>query len=734
MVQGNFKDMSGEIVVEPDRIRLNEFRGIYQSLPVESGNGLIIFRDSGPWFEADVQGHVSGDQMIHMIAQLAHSQSSRSFLRRFSSVKGAGGLQMKFAGLLGSEEGVTFRSGEYIVDGLRFQLDEFTNTIMFERGRFLFGATEIKFDELHGKVGDSQFRLHGTINTLHNPEFDRFTIDSTIRNPPIHQMVAQSSYFQKSKFVGDVVFHGTLSGEIARPKLKGEFDLLESSMVLPGVVTKPRGVQGILRIEVEVPQNGLVTIKQAELAILPLRLSVRAKVRTKPEFEFHARLNTGPINLGLLPDNVVVGKQILKAGILEVSLEIRGKGQQWSNWKPRGWIALTEGIVDIPDLAVPLSDVLLRLKVGPRFAEVKRFLWKMKSSDMHLTSTIKNWRDKPEVDVVLESTNFDVDLLIPKDKGTALRDWLANLAGTATVMGNIRVDHPVYRQLEGENLSCILRIRDGLLTLDRIRGRAYGQPIAGRVFVHLPLERPAAVRSSFHVKGVPLEPIQQSIGAQDHVVTGSLSIRGMIQGHGRDSRGVLSTLNGNMDVVIEDGQVKRGTVLPKILSILNLPMVLRDKVDLNKEGFPFKKSTATLQITNGVVETKNMIVESPIMQMTVAGQYNTVADQLDGVTAISPFGRYSDFLKSIPLFGRIIAGDRKGIATAMFEVRGSLASPQIRYMPITSLTTGLSGLSQLAFDVLKNTITLPIDLLNPNSKESTGKTPQDGQNTMSPSP
>ncbi|MBH0181183.1 MAG: hypothetical protein HP490_05760, partial [Nitrospira sp.] len=61
-------------------------------------------------------------------------------------------------------------------------------------------------------------------------------------------------------------------------------------------------------------------------------------------------------------------------------------------------------------------------------------------------------------------------------------------------------------------------------------------------------------------------------------------------------------------------------------------------------------------------------------------------------------------------FGRILAGERKGLATAIFSVKGSVEDPDVTYMPVKSFASGLSGLAQLAVDVLTNTLTLPIDL------------------------
>jgi hypothetical protein len=83
------------------------------------------------------------------------------------------------------------------------------------------------------------------------------------------------------------------------------------------------------------------------------------------------------------------------------------------------------------------------------------------------------------------------------------------------------------------------------------------------------------------------------------------------------------------------------------------------------------------------------------------------------VWAVSPFGSYSQFLKTIPLFGRLFAGDRKGLATALFSVKGAIEDPEVTYLPMKSFATGITGLAQLAFDVLKNTLMLPIDLMTP---------------------
>jgi len=65
-------------------------------------------------------------------------------------------------------------------------------------------------------------------------------------------------------------------------------------------------------------------------------------------------------------------------------------------------------------------------------------------------------------------------------------------------------------------------------------------------------------------------------------------------------------------------------------------------------------------------------------------------------------------LKDIPLFGLLIKGERKGLMTALFEVKGLRTKPEVTYLPLESFTGGVKGLAQFAIDVLKNVVTLPI--------------------------
>lgn len=136
-------------------------------------------------------------------------------------------------------------------------------------------------------------------------------------------------------------------------------------------------------------------------------------------------------------------------------------------------------------------------------------------------------------------------------------------------------------------------------------------------------------------------------------------------------------------------------------------------MDLDHEGIPFDSLGAAVSAHAGVLTSDNLVFDSPLLKISGAGRYDMTADNLDVALAVSPLGAYTDVIGKVPLFGRLLAGDRPGLSTALFQVRGPLRDPDVQYLPLESLAKGLTGYPRLAIDVLRNVLTLPGELLAP---------------------
>ncbi|HKP00354.1 MAG TPA: AsmA-like C-terminal domain-containing protein, partial [Nitrospiraceae bacterium] len=515
------------------------------------------------------------------------------------------------------------------------------------------------------------------------------------------------------------------------PHVRGEVVLTESIVSFPGLVEKPVGAEASVEFYGTIPQGSGVLLDRIEFIVPPLRLPVKGKIQLGERFSIDAALSTGTLSLSRVPEWIAKGG--FEAGNIEVSLDMKGKGPDWKAWKTTGWLALTNGLMNVKGAAGPIEDLYLRVQFVKNGAEIKRLSFRLLDSDVALEGTIGNWAANPTITAKIESNQMDLDLLIPKGQRSPIREFLETLAATSKVQATASMARGRYKHLKFGSLSARIMIQNGMLDLDRVSGQSTNGEVAGRIVVQLPPKQPADAELSVRATGLLVEDVLKFFGPKGGVVTGEARVTGTIRGHGKNPHGLYPTLDGKMEVLLEDGRIFKSPerAVWKIISILNLPAVLQGKVDLEKDGLPYNKISATVVARNGLFETENLIIDSPIVKITAAGNYDLPTDQIDMVWAVSPFGSYSQFLKTIPLFGRFFAGDRKGFATALFSVKGSIGDPEVTYLPMKSFATGVTGLAQLAFDILKNTVMLPIDLMTPDEEKGSVK---DTISTPEPAP
>lgn len=719
--------VSGKLLLEPDRIRCLDFTGIYDGQPVESARAVILLKDSGPWMEMHVQGMVSGEKVLAAFQEVLGRADPASPILSWEVLQGEGRLSLHFAGYLQALEhpfeNIALQEGTYVITNLALRLPRAEIVLSDIAGQLRFSADETAFEAINGWIGPHFVRLDGAIDTRAAPVFDNLVL-LVKANADRLTTLGAPDWLNRWVSDGDIDSRFVFSGPLRAPTIKGELDFGQVALQFSPIVEKVKGVPGSLEFEGKLGSRGDFIVDRAELLVLPLRVSGRGVFRFSPELAFRAKIDTGSIYVGLLPEGLTLADGVLQSGILEVSLALSGRGQNWRTWRTRGWVALTEGVMVAKGLDHPLSHLFLRVKLDSRLAELKRCDFRLGDSDVRLTGIIQNWKAHPDITLAIESERFDIDQLIPKGERSPLRDVLEIVAAETTVNMQVAIVQPWYRHIRLRNLSCVVTMHDSLIKVDRLEaGTKQGNgTVAGRILLHLPRAKPGAMRVSMTVNNFPFEDIEKTFERGQRLITGRLTATGMIQGHGRHPQGVWRTLQGNLHVKLIDGRVRRGTILPRILAILNLPTILQGQVDLTTDGFPFHQAQATLRIEQGAVKSEDFIVDSPIMKLTAAGSYDLVQDRLDAVAAVSPFGPYSKLLQSIPLFGKILTGERKGIATALFKIQGPLNNPVVTYMPLESLTTGLSGLAQLAFDILKNTVMLPTELLPGKPSEDSGST------------
>lgn len=80
--------------------------------------------------------------------------------------------------------------------------------------------------------------------------------------------------------------------------------------------------------------------------MLPFRVRGQGTVRFRPTWGWEGRLDSGPMSIALLSEKVQVLGDAIQSGIVEVQLGGKGFGLDWSQWDFKGWVAVTDGVVD----------------------------------------------------------------------------------------------------------------------------------------------------------------------------------------------------------------------------------------------------------------------------------------------------------------------------------------------------------------------------------------------------
>jgi uncharacterized protein involved in outer membrane biogenesis len=705
--------LSGALFVEPDRLRVTELNGMYGLMRITGGKALVSALESIPWLDLEVKGDVAIADLVAVLAKSIRAPKVAGAFAELTEMKGQSQVALHIAGPVKESDTLQIVRAEVLAQDIWFRTPLVNERIVDLNGRFLYSKTGVEFDKLAGRLGRTSFEVGGGISFGEPSLYQDFTIRARGDLTQLLHLLAMELPSSMT-WQGVTSALATFGGPVSAPKIKGLVDIKDTEFTMVDWFRKPTGTPAAVEFEGVMGQDSTLSIERLELVLPPFRLATKGKVRLTGGLALDATFVSGPLSIAGLPQGMTVGP--LKDGIVEVSLDVKGKGNDWHAWQINGWVALTGGLVVPTGVEHTVSDLYVRAKIIRTSAEIKRLAFKIKDSDVRVSGMVRNWNRNPFFNIDIESAQLDIDLLIPKGKRSPIRDFLETLAETSRVVATVSIDHGIYKTLDFHNVTSRLNIRGNVLDIDRISGDTNDGHLAGRVVVFLPPQKSAELEVSFRVSGLPVEKLLQLTADESRMMSGSLSANSSVRGNEGDALGFVHSLDGKTDFMIEDGRVQKGRVIPKIITILNLPTLLQGKVDLGKDGLPFDKIVGSFTLSNGVLTEDNLVIDSPVMKMSAAGNYDIAADHLDAVVVVSPFGSYSQLLKSIPLFGKLFKGEREG--TALFEVKGTLQSPDVNYLPLRSFAKGITGLAQLAFDMLRNTIMLPKEIIAPSDEPS----------------
>src|SRR5881397_770127 len=448
----------------------------------------------------------------------------------------------------------------------------------------------------------------------------------------------------------------------------------------------------------------------------PLGVHTKGLLTLSKPGRFELDVKVPPFSFKALPKGLLASKTAPATGTFQTSFVATGPLDNWRAVKLNGQAEVTRLGFRLEGLRAPIEDLNLHATFVDDRIAIDRGTLKIADSRINATGDIRGWRGVPRIQATLESHSLDLALLIPEGERSPVRIAMEAIGGNAKLAATVSVKSGRYRGVPFDEIQATVTGADSVLVVDPITGRMGMGTIAGQARIALPPGRPASVETGLYLKGIAVEPVFQALGVKEPPFTGVLKLDGAISGNGANPRGTVPTLNGDVRVMVEKGYFQKLSATAKVVRLLDLPRLLAGQAEVSEKGMPFNCMSGRVVVKNGIAEIQDYRLDSQIMKITAAGRYDIPNDNYDMTMVVTPFGSSETLLQSIPLFGKLFAGEREGFSTAFFEIKGPLTDPKVTWIPSKSLESGVTGTAKLAFDFMKNVIMFPKEVISPSDK------------------
>ncbi|HSE60612.1 MAG TPA: AsmA-like C-terminal domain-containing protein [Nitrospiraceae bacterium] len=716
-------DLSGMLLFDLHTVQFMDLKGAYGPIQISGGALTLSHVQVAPTLDLGVAGEVQAGDLLRFARHTGDAEMQQVLRERIDDAAGPLRLSVRLAGGLTPEPKVALVRAEISGHGLEVRSAQMLQAVEQIDAHVIVTPRAAEVRQFSGVVGPLRFETKGAVEFEPLAKLRDLSVRLEGRGEELLPFVGiEPSAYPGLAVNGPLRATATIQGLWLAPRFKGMVVLDQAALTVAPVIDKPEGVPTTVTFEGRFSDRAGLTLSRLDVRLPFVRLEGRAKVGLAPSHRFTVHLAAGPVSIARLESGFSPGP--LKEGVLKVSLDAKGRWSDWASSRLNGWAELRNGVIHDERMKDALRDVALRVQLAGREVNIERISFKLRESDVMIKGFMKRLLRQPDIVLTIESSKLDLWRLLSQtdkaqgqaaDAGEPLLDRLRRWAHAGHADVGLLISQAQYRRLQFTTLSAHLRMGEGRIQMDRFSGDTKEGTVAGEASLDFLAPSRVDLTGAVQIDGVPVQRVVSLFEPNEEIVRGLASLTGKFQGTFQEGTPFLGTLRtvDPVKVRIDHGQIVHGTVLPKVLKILNVPALLKGEVDLDRDGVPFESVAATVAIKDGVLASEDIRFDSPIVKVSGAGTHNLLTDQLDLALAVSPLGAYSDTISKIPLFGQLLAGDRPGLTTALFEVKGPRSDPDVRYLPAESVAKGLTGYPRLAIDVLTNLVPLSQEQVSP---------------------
>ncbi len=264
----------------------------------------------------------------------------------------------------------------------------------------------------------------------------------------------------------------------------------------------------------------------------------------------------------------------------------------------------TSDSIDVSKLLVRLDETSLSGKAG-----VSNFSSPAIRFDMNV--------DKIDVDRYLppvQEQQQDADKQAPADDSIELP---VEMLRTLNVKGQFKIDNMKAANLRSEQISMALSANKGLIRIHPASAKMYGGAYAGDISLDV-RGKELRVAMNERLNGIQAAPLFKDLADLDWI-DGQGDLSAKLSGRGNTMTAIRSSLGGDISISFADGKIKGVNIPYKIRQAYNLIKGLPAPEPEPAET-PFTSISATATVKDGVVDNRDMKMDTPLLVVNGEGQ------------------------------------------------------------------------------------------------------------------
>ncbi len=210
--------------------------------------------------------------------------------------------------------------------------------------------------------------------------------------------------------------------------------------------------------------------------------------------------------------------------------------------------------------------------------------------------------------------------------------------------------------------------------------------------------RTPTVSPRFDFKGAlnifekPLDGLLRGLGVTQKPPTGTASVSGDFAFSGDTPGDLITNGSANLYGIFSEGHIYHANALLDVLEFISLQNIfIRQPSPILRERFFYQQISANVTIANGVLQTKDFLMKSPVFNAGAKGGIDLAAKRLDITFAARPLNTIDFLVSKIPIVGHILTGEDKAVLVYSFKITGPMSDPNVKHIPFNNLDHALIG-------------------------------------------